>query len=33
LGDDDVGGGEMMTPVTFMVSVVSEKNTSGGLGC
>jgi hypothetical protein len=28
--DDDVVGGEMKTPVTFVVSGVSEENTSGG---
>jgi hypothetical protein len=32
-GDDDVIGGEIETPVSFMVSSVSEKNTSDGLGC
>jgi hypothetical protein len=32
-GDDDVIGGEMKAPVTFMVSGVSEKNTSRGPGC
>jgi hypothetical protein len=31
--DDDVVGGEIKTPVTFVVSGVSEKNTSGGLRC
>jgi hypothetical protein len=33
LRDDDVVGGEIKTPVTFVVSGVSEKNTSGGLRC
>jgi hypothetical protein len=33
LGDDDVVGGEIKTPVTFVVSGVSEENTSGGPGC
>jgi hypothetical protein len=33
LGDDDVVGGEIKTPVTFMISKISKKNTSGGLGC
>jgi hypothetical protein len=33
LGDDDVVGGEIKTPVTFMVSGVYEKNISGGTGC
>jgi hypothetical protein len=32
-GDDDVIGGEMKAPVTFMVSGVSEENTSRGPGC
>jgi hypothetical protein len=32
-GDDDVVGGEIKTPVTFVVNGVFEKNTSGGLGC
>jgi hypothetical protein len=31
--DDDVIGGEIKTQVTFVVSGLSEKNTSGGLGC
>jgi hypothetical protein len=31
-GDDDVVGGEIKTPVTFVVSGVFEKNTSGGPG-
>jgi hypothetical protein len=32
-GDDDIVGGEIKTPVTFVVSRVFEENTSGGLGC
>jgi hypothetical protein len=32
-GDDNVVGGEIDTPVTFMVSGVSEENTSGGPWC
>jgi hypothetical protein len=32
-GDDVVVGDEIKISVTFMVSGVSEKNTSGGLGC
>jgi hypothetical protein len=31
LGDDNVVGGEIKTPITFVVSGVSKKNTSGGL--
>jgi hypothetical protein len=31
--DDDIVGGEIKTPVTFMVSGVSEENTSGGPRC
>jgi hypothetical protein len=31
--DDDVGGGEIETPVSFVVSRVSKENTSGGPGC
>jgi hypothetical protein len=31
--DDDVVGGEIKTLLTFVVSRVSEENTSGGLGC
>jgi hypothetical protein len=31
--DDDVVGGEIKTPVIFVVSGVSEKNTSGGPWC
>jgi hypothetical protein len=33
LGDDDVVSGEIKTPVTFVVSGVSEENTFGGSGC
>jgi transketolase N-terminal domain/subunit len=33
LGDDDVVGGEIETPIAFVVSEVSEENTSGGPGC
>jgi hypothetical protein len=33
LGDDDIVGGEIKTLVTFVVSGVSEENTSGGSGC
>jgi hypothetical protein len=32
-GDDDIVGGEIETPVAFMVSGLSEENTSGGPGC
>jgi hypothetical protein len=32
-GDDDVVVGEIKTPVTFVVSGVSEKNMSGGPEC
>jgi transketolase N-terminal domain/subunit len=32
-GDDNVVGGEIKTPITFVVSGVSEENTSGGPGC
>jgi hypothetical protein len=35
-GDDEIVGGEIKTPVTFVVSRVSEENkenTSGGPGC
>jgi hypothetical protein len=32
-GDDDVVGGEIKTPITFVVSRVSKENTSGGPGC
>jgi hypothetical protein len=31
--DDDVIGGEIKTSVTFVVSGVSEQNTSGGPRC
>jgi hypothetical protein len=31
--DDDVVGGEITTPVTFVISGVSEKNTFGGTRC
>jgi hypothetical protein len=31
-GDDDIAGGEIKTPVTFVVSGVFEENTSGGPG-
>jgi hypothetical protein len=33
LRDDDVVGGEIKTTVTFVVSRVSEENTSGGPRC
>jgi hypothetical protein len=33
LRDDDVGGGEIKTTITFMVSGVSEENTFGGPRC
>jgi hypothetical protein len=33
LGDDNVVGGEIKTPITFVVSGVSKENTSGGSGC
>jgi hypothetical protein len=33
LRDDNVVGGEMKTLVTFVVSGVSEENTSGGPRC
>jgi hypothetical protein len=32
-GDDDVVGGEIEAPISFVVSGVSEENTSGGPGC
>jgi hypothetical protein len=32
-GDDNVVGGEIKTPITFVVSGVSEENTSGGPRC
>jgi hypothetical protein len=31
--DDDVVGGEIKTPVTFVVNRLSEENTSGGSRC
>jgi hypothetical protein len=31
--DDNVVGGEIKTPITFVVSGVSEENASGGPGC
>jgi hypothetical protein len=31
--DDDVVGGEIKTSVTFVLSGVSEEDTSGGPGC
>jgi hypothetical protein len=31
-GDDDVVGGEIKTPINFVISGVSEDNTSGGPG-
>jgi hypothetical protein len=31
-GDDDVGGCEINTSVAFVISGVSEENTSGGPG-
>jgi hypothetical protein len=31
--DDDVVDGEIKTPITFVVSGVSEENTYGGSGC
>jgi hypothetical protein len=31
--DDDVVGGEIKTPITFVVNGVSEENTSNGSGC
>jgi transketolase N-terminal domain/subunit len=31
--DDNVVGGEIKTPITFVVSGVSKKNISGGSGC
>jgi hypothetical protein len=33
LGDNDVVSGEIKTPVTFVVSGVSEENTFSGSGC
>jgi hypothetical protein len=32
LGDDNGVGGEIKTPITFVVSRVSKENTSGGPG-
>jgi hypothetical protein len=32
LGDDDIDGGEIETPVAFVIDKVSEENTSGGPG-
>jgi hypothetical protein len=32
-GDDNVVGGEIKTPITFVVSGVSKENISGGSGC
>jgi hypothetical protein len=32
-GDDDVVGGEIKTPITFVVNGVSEENTSRGPEC
>jgi hypothetical protein len=32
-GDDDIVGGEIKTPITFVVSGVSQENTSGESGC
>jgi hypothetical protein len=29
-GDDDVGGGEIETPIAFVIDRVSEEDTSGG---
>jgi hypothetical protein len=31
--DDDVIGGEIETPIAFVIGRVSEEDTSGGLGC
>jgi hypothetical protein len=31
-GDDDVGGGEIETPITFVISGVSEEDTTSGRG-
>jgi hypothetical protein len=33
LRDDDIIGGEIKTPITFVVSGVSEENTFGGPRC
>jgi hypothetical protein len=32
LGDDDVVGGEIVTPITFVINGVSEEDTMSGLG-
>jgi hypothetical protein len=32
-GDNDVVGGDIETSVAFVISGVSEENTSGGSGC
>jgi hypothetical protein len=32
-GDDGVIGGEIETPIAFMISRVSEEDTSSGSGC
>jgi hypothetical protein len=32
-GDNDVVGGEIETPIAFVIGGVSEENTSSGLGC
>jgi hypothetical protein len=32
-GDDDVIGGEIETPIAFVIGRVFEEGTSGGLGC
>jgi hypothetical protein len=32
-GDDDVIGGEIKTPIAFVIDRVSEEDTSGGPGC
>jgi hypothetical protein len=32
LGDDDVVGGEIETPITFVISGVSEEDTASGPG-
>jgi hypothetical protein len=33
LEDDNVGGREIETPITLMISRVSKEDTTGGLGC
>jgi hypothetical protein len=33
LGDDDVIGGEIETPIVFVIGRVSKEDTSGGPGC